>query len=138
MIINWKEIIDQDNGNCFYNGGWVKKVTSVDKTKSNGYAFDGEFVNPKDGLSECGNGYYIICSVEGSRKSQVKMVAVFEINGDTVEKVIDWVEGNDWALKIRDKVAELLEAPKPEVNPLAAYSTEQLLAELRRRGIEVA
>ncbi len=49
--------------------------------------------------------------------------------------MIDWVEGNDWALKIRDRVAELLDQPKE--SPLAKFSTEELLAELKRRGIQI-
>lgn len=135
MILNWKEIIRADTGDYeFYNGGWVKEVTAVDKSKSNGYAFEGRFVNPKDGLSECGNGLYIVCSIEGSRKNQKKCVAVFEIKNDEVTKAIDWVQGNDWALKIRDRVAELLDQPKE--NPLAKYSTEELLAELKRREMQ--
>ena len=135
MILNWKEVIQDDTGDYeFYNGGWVKEVTGVDKSKSNGYAFEGRFVNPISGLSECGDGLYIVCSIEGSRRHQKKCVAVFEIKDDEVTKVINWVEGNDWALKIRDRVAELLNQPKE--NPLAKYSTEELLAELKRRGVQ--
>ena len=135
MILNWKKIIEDDSGDYnFYNGGWVKEVTAVDKSKSNGYAFEGRFVNPINGLSECRDGLYIVCSIEGSRRRQKKCVAVFEIKDDEVTKVIDWVEGNDWALKIRDRVAELLNQPKE--NPLAKYSTEELLAELKRRGVQ--
>ena len=136
MILNWKEIIEDDTGDYeFYNGGWVKEVTGVDKSKSNGYAFEGRFVNPIGGLSECGDGLYIVCSIEGSRRRQKKCVAVFEIKDDEVTKVIDWVEGNDWALQIRDRVAELLDQPKE--NPLAKYSTEELLEELKRRGMQI-
>mgnify|MGYP000995724583 CR=1 FL=1 len=109
MILNWKDVIKSD-GNSFYNGGWVKKVTSVDVSKSNGYAFDGGFVNyaAKGSQVECADGLYIVCSVEGSRKNQQKEVAVYRITGDQVTKEIDWVTGNDWALKIRDQIAELL------------------------------
>lgn len=136
MILNWKEIIQDDTGDYeFYNGGWVKEVTGVDKSKSNGYAFEGRFVNPINGLSECGDGLYIVCSIEGSRRRHKKCVAVFEIKNDKVTKAIDWVEGNDWALKIRDRVAELLNQPKE--NPLAKYSTEELLEELKRRGMQI-
>ena len=66
-------------------------------------------------------------------KNQRKEVAAYRITGEQVERVSDWVQGNDWALKIRAKVAELLDS-KP--NPLAGYSTEDLLAELRSRGVE--
>jgi len=135
MILNWQEVIYDDTADyAFYNGGWVKKVKRVDKSKTNGYAFEGTFINPIDGLSECRDGIYIVCSIEGSRKHQKKCVAVFRIKDDKVTKVIDWVEGGDWALKIRDRVAELL---GQEENPLEKYSTEELLAELQRRGIQI-
>ena len=134
MILNWKKIIEDDTGDYeFYNGGWVKEVTGVDKSKSNGYAFEGRFVNPINGLSECEDGLYIVCSIEGSRRRHKKCVAVFEIKDEEVTKAIDWVEGNDWALQIRDRVAELLDQPKE--SPLAKYSTEELLEELKRRGV---
>lgn len=134
MIINWREVISADGGNNFYNGGWVKEVTGVDTSKSNGYAFEGDFVNyaAKGSQVECGDGLYLVCSIEGSRKNQRKEVAAYRITGEQVEKVTDWVTGNDWALKLRAEVAELL-GDKP--NPLAGYSTEELLAEIRSRGV---
>ena len=140
MIINWKEAIEQDvSGGCFYNGGWVKTVTAVDKSKSNGYAFEGEFVSgATKGLTECADGYYLVCSVEGSRKNQRKEVALFRISGDTVDRLTDWACGNDWSLKLRDKVADLLAAPTEEVNPLEGFTAEQLLEELARRGVEIS
>lgn len=134
MVINWKDVISADGGNNFYNGGWVKKVTGVDASKPNGYCFEGDFVNNSTrGLAECSDGLYLVCSIQGSRKNQRKEVAAYRITGEQVERVSDWVQGNDWALKIRAKVAELLDS-KP--NPLAGYSTEELLAELRSRGVE--
>jgi len=137
MIINWKETIYDENGYNFYNGGWVKRVDSVDTSKSNGYAFEGDFVqNAKSGLTECSDGFYIICSMEGSRKNQSKKVAAYEIAGEKLNKVIDWVSGNDWALQIRDRVAKLLNEPVPAANPLADISTEDLITELKRRERE--
>lgn len=136
MIINWEDIIRKDKVGDFYNGGWVKRAISVDMSKSNGYAFEGSFINnAKDGLTECGDGLYIVCSVEGSRKNQMKHVAVYEITGENVIKVIDTVKGNDWALQIKNKVNELLTVKSKEVNELEKFSTEQLVDELKRRKI---
>ena len=141
MIVNWKDVIKTDNCNNFYNGGWVKEVTGVDTSKSNGYCFEGDFVSGANkGLVECGDGYYIVCSVEGSRKNQYKDVAMFQIAGDKVEKIIDWVTGNDWALKIRDRVAELLYLnfeDETEKNLLSGIFDEDLIAELKKRGYKV-
>ncbi len=124
MIINWKEIISSDSRNNFYNGGWVKQATGVDKSQGNGYCFEGDFVSRAiNGLTECGDGLYIVCSVEGSRKNQEKRVAVYRVAGEQVERVIDWVYGNDWALQIRDQVAELL---TKTTSSMVELSTEEL------------
>ena len=105
MIINWREV----TGATFYNGGWVKAVTTVDKSKSNGYCFEGDFIQgATDGLAEVGDGLYIVCDVQGSRKHHRKHYAIYEVQGDEVTQALDWVQGRDWALQIRDRVAELL------------------------------
>lgn len=136
MIIDWTNTIKKDKVGDFYNGGWVKKVSAVDTNKSNGYAFEGSFINnAKDGLTECGDGLYIVCSVEGSRKNQTKQVAVYEIVGENVTRVVDMVKGNDWALQIKGKVNDLLKIEKEQINELEKFSTEQLVAELKRRGV---
>jgi len=102
MIINWKEIIGQEqkgiSGNySFYNGGWVKKVEAVDKSQSNGYCFEGKFVRgATEGMVEIGDGFYIVCSIEGSRKNQRKEYAVYRLTGEQVDRIIGWVTGKDW------------------------------------------
>lgn len=137
MLINWWELLKAERTQTpFYNGGWVKQVTDVDLTQKAGYAFSGDFVsNARDnGLTECPDGYYIVCTIEGSRKSQDKYVAVYHVDGDQVTKALDWVKGDDWALQIRGQVVELLEIVP---NPLAVFSNEELAAELRSRGFRV-
>ena len=135
MIINWKEIIGQEqkgiSGNySFYNGGWVKKVEAVDKSQSNGYCFEGKFVRgATEGMVEIGDGFYIVCSIEGSRKNQRKEYAVYRLTGEQVDRIIGWVTGKDWALKIRDKLAELLTAA---ASPVELSTEEQDLVEQLR------
>jgi hypothetical protein len=127
MIINWREVTKAN----FYNGGWVKTVTAVDKSQSNGYCFEGDFVSgATDGLTEVGDGLYIVCDVQGSRKHHRKHYAVYEVQGDEVMQVLDWVQGRDWALQIRDRVAELLaETVQPaELTADEAALVEQLKA----------
>ena len=49
-----------------YNGGWIKSVERLDKSKTNGYSLVGEFL--KSGLQWMGPGFYLDCSKGGSRK----------------------------------------------------------------------
>ena len=133
MILDWSQYIDEAS---FVRGGWVKEVVGVDDTQRGGYAFVGDFVNgATKGLSECKDGYYLVCTVGGSRKHPVKFVSLWKVSGDKVERKTGWAAGDDWALQLRVTVKEIIEQPK-EDNPLAEYSTERLLAELRRRGVK--
>lgn len=138
MIINWKDKLAAEkinhNSPIMYNGGWIKKVISVDQSKTNGYAFAGEFLSGVDtGVVEMTDGIYIVCSVDGSRSRQEKNVSVWRVTGDELTQEIDWVTGRDWALQVRDRVADLLSQAPGTKNPLAQYSIEDLLAEIERR-----
>lgn len=135
MILNWSDIISADAGYNFYYGGWVKRVDSIDDSKANGYAFIGDFVRRAiTGFSECHNGFYLVCSIEGGRRGQVKKVSMWQVSGAHIERVTDWVSGEDWALKLRLKAQHILaEADGEAANPLSGFTTEQLLAELKRR-----
>lgn len=146
MIINWKNVIGEDSKYSFYNGGWVKQVTGIDKSQSDGYCFRGEFVRgATEGKVELDDGYYIVCSIEGSRKNQRKEYAVYRIIGGQVEKAIGWVCGRDWALQIRDQLADLLAQGAPAVElsdeelalieALKALSPDRLKAVLAAAGI---
>jgi hypothetical protein len=124
-IINWREVTKAS----FYNGGWVKSVTAVDKSQSNGYCFEGDFISgAEQGLTEVGDGFYIVCDVQGSRKHHRKYYAVYEVQGDEVTQVLDWVQGRDWALQIRDRVADLL-AERTGQEPAELTADETALVE---------
>jgi hypothetical protein len=43
-----------------YNGGWIRKIDRIDKSKTNGYSLIGEFC--RDGLQWMGPGVYLDCS----------------------------------------------------------------------------
>jgi hypothetical protein len=124
-IINWRE----KAGASFYNGGWVKTVTGIDKTKSNGYCFEGDFISGADkGLTEVDDGFYIVCDIQGSRRHPERNFGLFQVQGDNVEQVLDWVQGGDWALQIRDKVADILAADQ-EDGPVEFTGDEMRLLE---------
>lgn len=115
--------------------GWTKLVTSVDKSKTNGYAFEGEFLN--EGLHEVPIGSTLVQkNPEGSVKNgySVGRVGVVCVDGS-----VNWREEEpDWYkefLLIRDMVCEALGQELAEATGLSAISDDELLAECRRRGL---
>lgn len=120
--------------NPYYNGGWVKKIDAVDRSKSNGYCFIGDFI-PKDRLVEIEPGIYIICTVQGSRKhhrNEYYFVRVTK-NGD-FEKILGKIEGKDWALQARDKIANLPEFKEnKEFNPAEFWNDLDLTKEEKEK-----
>ncbi|XAI95424.1 hypothetical protein [Microcystis phage Mvi-JY20] len=127
--------------------GWTKQVTTVDRTKQNGYSLIGKFLS--NGLHELQVGEVIVRqdptgSVKhGGKKGSVGFV--------TREGEIEWTLTDvDWHtqfLLIRDEVERLLitssvlkgveckgYAITEAANPLEGFSTEALQTELARRA----
>ena len=135
--LNLKETLDVLCGTGYIRGKqWVKKVTRVDLEKSNGYAYEGEFLGYiKDQLQDIqiNPGDVIIAYRDyGSTKNHWPTVAVAKIDNNLDFVSCLSVDGWDWAIKIREKVFELLQQEKP--NPLAQFSIEELEKELERRS----
>ena len=120
---------------------WVKWVDSVDTSKTNGYAFVGDFV--KDGTIEIEVGQprlLLAQATSGSMKYNSAYYQIVKLNEDGSLTALD-ISDNDqnlgWALRIRDSVKNVLDSisnTEPE-NPLTQFSNEELLAEIKRRGI---
>ena len=125
---------------------WRKLLTQVDKTKANGYAFIGNWLRAGE-RAELEVGSFVLCYDEpGSAKNWYPLVRLFKIveNENGLEEVYRWkgdTRERSWALAVRDEIAAILaeaQGQEPEEeNPLAKYSTEELIAELRRRGYTV-
>ena len=124
---------------------WRKLLEKVDKEKSNGYAFVGEWLKAGE-RAELEVGSFILCYDEpGSMKNWYPVVRLFKVGND-LDEVFHW-EGNicerSWALAVRDDIAAILaeaqgqEAPEEE-SLLAGLSDEDLIAELERRGYTVS
>ena len=111
---------------------WCKHITSVDTSKSNGYAFDGSFLK-NNVLTELPEGSVIVQVYPcGSVKNGYQRGRLFRIEGEELVEHID----EDWRdsfLLIRDKAEELL--GNQPASPLAGFSDEDLIAEIKRRGI---
>ena len=118
---------------------WMKHVTGCDASKTNGYAFDGDFLKASREVDLPVGAILIRVDPEGSVKNNWQSGHVFRLQADG--ELDELTEGNlDWRddfLTIRDIVFAAIsgesEESKEPANPLAGFSTEDLLAELRRR-----
>jgi hypothetical protein len=116
---------------------WVKFVDRVDTSQSDGFAFVGDFIN--EGTIEVDlptSRLALVCTTTGSNKYRTSHYQVVWVNPDKSITPVDGLSTNDskrgWALRLRDKVAALLDQT-PDDNPLASFSTAELQAELERR-----
>jgi len=118
---------------------WTKTLKSVDTSKSNGYAFEGDFLRAGS-KAELPVGTHILAYGEsGSMKYHSPEVVVYRVSPDAengLEKAYEKENlDRSWALDVREEIAEIVNADEKE-NPLATYSTEELMAELKRREEE--
>lgn len=97
---------------------WAKHVTSVDTSRSNGYAFVGTWVR-MDQRSELPVGAHVLTyDEETSSKGRVRQAVqeLRRVDADgTLTRVKEWGEsGGDWALAIRDEISALIAEPAAE------------------------
>lgn len=136
-LIDSQEINPEFDGDR-YNGGWVKRITGVDKTKSNGYSLLGDFVDGgKSRAYRVTEGaIYLDCDIQGSRKNQRREFSLFTvINGGIVLlQSVREDRTTHWAIDMWPAIEQFFIRDQPEPDsPLAHISTEDLLAELARR-----
>lgn len=121
---------------------WAKIVENVDETKSNGWAFDGEFI-AAGGIQDVPVGSVIVVYGEkGSRSNPQVEARVFIANGDGTLTHEQTATGRAWARTLRDRVAELLlraaELPTRGIDwepAIMLYSDDAILEEVRRRNL---
>lgn len=121
-----------------YNGGWTKSVTGLDKSQSSGYSIQGAFMR-KDAFDiyEIG-GVYLDCNISGSRKNQHHTYTLFRVLSAEEGEVLatDNTNTRNWAVNLWPAIeAALADGGNAVPSPLAAYSTEELIAELVSRGV---
>lgn len=88
-----------------YNGGWLKRVTGLDKTQKNGYSLEGDFVEAGNYQSLYKQGVYVDCDKDGSRKNQEWNYTLFKLDtkGITViKRIMDG--GRTWAVDLWDEI----------------------------------
>jgi hypothetical protein len=99
---------------------WIKRLTGVDTTKSDGYAFLGTFCRFEETV-DVPEGTLFMSYIEDTRASgrvDGRDVQILRAADGGLETVCSWKldDTRGWALKIRDEVAALF--PAPTVAPL--------------------
>lgn len=121
---------------------WAKVVANVDDTKSNGWAYDGEFI-VAGGIQDVPVGSVLMVYGErGSRGNPQVEARVFVANGDGTLSLIESATGRAWARTLRDRTAELLTDRIGSLptelawdESLIGYSDDAIFEEVRRRGL---
>lgn len=112
MLLNWeRELTKLDPSiNFRKTGGWLKTVEGLDKTVTNGYSIEGNFIKAGSYSEEIPNGLYLDCNKEGKKskpKSDYRLIKVD--NGSLI--LIDTVFNGkkNWAVDLWDSIAEELD-----------------------------
>jgi len=119
---------------------WAKVVTNVDQSKSDGWAYDGEFI-ADGGIQDVeAPSVLLIYGERGSRTNPHSEARVYIVNTDATLSLRETATGRAWARTLRDTVADLVASELPILpasqawDPrLMGYSTEALQEELDRR-----
>ena len=120
---------------------WAKLLTKVDVSKSNGYAFEGEWLRRGERAEVPTGSYILLYDEPGSAKNWYPHVRLLRAEPDgSLSTVLDYdgdINERSWALAVRDQVAAIMaEGAKTEIGiDLSAVSTDALVAELQRRNI---
>ncbi len=100
-----------------YNGGWLKTVNGLDKSFTNGFSIEGQFVKAGNYKMDYSHGLYLDCSKDGSRKNQVWNYHLFRVDDDGFH-LLHTVEngGRNWACEfweiIDDEKSETVQSPR--------------------------
>lgn len=92
---------------------WVKTMTGVDRTITDGYAFQGEFLQEGE-LAELATGTWLLSyyrDVNGSGRVTDVTITLSQVAEDGIAQVKTWdatAHPRSWALLVRDEIADLL------------------------------
>lgn len=111
MLLNWyEELTNIDPSiNFRYAGGWVKTITSLDKSVLNGYSLVGEFVKSGNYKEEYSNGLYLDCNKYGKKskpKQDFRLLRLKNGKLTLIDQVYDG--GKNWACELWDSISEEL------------------------------
>ena len=119
---------------------WAKVVSNVDEDKSDGWAFEGEFISAGGIQDVLAPSVLLVYGERGSRSNPRFEARVYLVATDGTLSERGVATGRAWARTLRDTVAELVarDAPiaaesKPWDMHLMGYSESALTEELERR-----
>lgn len=128
-----------------YNGGWVKEITGINKTKSNGYSLIGPFVeNGKEGSYRVTNNkLYLDCNIAGSRKRHDKQYTLFTIKDGKLiilhDESMEKKENKNWAINMWPSIeSHLNNMQKIDKDKFFGFTDTELINELSSRGYDVS
>ena len=111
-MLNWcRELTNLDPSINFRStGGWLKNVSGLDKSVTNGYSIEGNFIKAGDYTEELPNGLYLDCNKEGKKskpKSDYRLIRVNAGSLTLIDAVFD--SKKNWAVDLWDSIAEELD-----------------------------
>ena len=119
---------------------WAKIVTNVDQDRSDGWAYEGDFIAVGGIQDVMAPAILLVYGEKGSRTNPLIEARVYTVNPDATLTLHESATGRAWARTLRDGVADLLQrdAPfvagsKPWDPALMGYSDTALEEELSRR-----
>lgn len=97
---------------------WIKNLDRVDTTKSDGYAFVGQFARFGATVEIPVGSYYLAYEEDVSSAGKLRGRAVYlyrvKADGEWDEACFELDESYGWALKVRDKIAEVVNGSSRE------------------------
>jgi hypothetical protein len=112
---------------------WAKVITSVDTSKSSGWAFVGDFV-ADGGIQDLpASSVLLVYGERGSRANPQGEARLYTVNSDATLTLQAEAQGRAWARTLRDRAEELL-GTAPAAPDMSGWSDSELAAELSRRG----
>ncbi|MEU7591274.1 hypothetical protein AB0A95_33880 [Micromonospora sp. NPDC049230] len=112
---------------------WMKLLTAVDLTESNGFAFKGAFKDHGTTV-ELEEGAWVMSYMEDRRASgrlEWHNVTLYQVRGGTLTEVDDWrIDGDDsgWALQVRDDIHAYMTTPAEPAAPAISAPAEPAAA----------
>jgi hypothetical protein len=85
--------------------GWAKHITGLDKTKTNGYSFEGDFVSLGNFDTNLLNGVYLDCSKSADENGEIiKTYHIFSVEDGEISLLQTVEDCKGWAVKCWDSI----------------------------------
>ena len=116
-------------------GSWARTVEGLVDGKKFAHGIAGRYLN-EDQETDIEDGTLIVeITHAGSVKNSEEIAALYRVQGSDLHALFWTYDWRKQQLSLRDKIQELLDEGVEPKNPLDDYSDEDLLAEVKRRGL---